>query len=102
MQSKFVIRADFDRNTPFISLLQKHSDDTRDELVKAFTEKLLGDSSWCKIVCIGDLHIGKNEEGSHWKITPLSPDELEAEAAEMNKAAQRWKQWLKENNIKTK
>jgi hypothetical protein len=75
MKSRITIEVDFDnQNSPCIQLLSVHSDDVRDKLLKNFTQSLGGESMWCKIVCSG---VGS--DNGQWKITPITPRQLNDE-----------------------
>jgi len=82
MKSRITIEVDYENgNNPAIQILSKHSDDVRDNLIKAFYQKL-GGSSWCKIVFRQDEQDPEQPERNFKRIfiTPIPESELKHEA----------------------
>lgn len=89
MESRISIKVDFERNTPYIQIIQRQSDDTRDDLIKVFGEKLGGDSSWGRV-----YFEGISAEGHQTiRIEPITPDQIESQANGMLEQARLRKEW---------
>ena len=75
MKSRITVEVDYNNNNqPVIQILQHASDDVRDGLVKAFTEKLGHESATCTIRC--EEAPGCDEFGTNnkrWIISPVPP-----------------------------
>lgn len=82
MKSRITIEVDFENgNEPIIQIISKVSDDVRDNLIKAFYQKL-GSSSWCKIV-FNAHHTDHEHPENDFKrisITPIPELKLKEEA----------------------
>ncbi|HRP33531.1 MAG TPA: hypothetical protein PKV73_16665 [Agriterribacter sp.] len=83
MKSRITIEVDFENgNEPVIQIISRNSDDIRDNLIKAFYQKL-GSSSWCKIHFVQDVldeHIASTEGFKRIFITPIPQENLKKEA----------------------
>lgn len=82
MKSRITIEVDFENgNNPSIQILSKDSADVRDNLIKAFYQKL-GSSSWCKIEFRQHYSDHANPENDFKRIfiTPIPESELKSEA----------------------
>jgi hypothetical protein len=74
MDSRISIKGDFVENTPYIDVVYSPSDDSRDEMVKAFTEKLEHTSAWCWI----EWQAPTESNGRmNFRIYPIPPHKLE-------------------------
>ncbi len=85
MKSRITIEADFEQNSPFI-LVKEDCDpinpDTRDSLVKVFSEKTGYTSSWARIERPYDNDARSNRT---LKIYPITPAELIYQGEQMMK-----------------
>lgn len=87
MKSRITIEVDFENgNEPTIQIISRNSDDIRDNLIKAFYQKL-GSSSWCKIQFVQDVldeqvasTDGFIEGFKRIFITPIPQEHLKKEA----------------------
>lgn len=82
MKSKITIEVDYENgNQPVIQIISKHSDDLRDNLIKAFYQAL-GGSSWCKIEFRQDEMDPEQPERNIKRIfiTPIPDRDLKKEA----------------------
>jgi len=102
MKSRITIEVDFENgNEPTIQIISRNSDDIRDNLIKAFYQKL-GGSSWCKIRFVQDIpdetqvtNMGFVEGFKRIFITPIPDEQLKDEAEimlEQNRVHELWKQ----------
>lgn len=85
MKSRITIEVDFDNgNEPVIQIVSRHSDDIRDNLIRAFYQKL-GGSSWCKIIFKQDEQDPDQLDRSVKRIfiTPITQEQLKEEAGIM-------------------
>lgn len=85
MQSKITIEIDFENgNEPVIQIISRQSDDIRDKLIRAFIERL-GGNSWCKIYCQQAIGHDEPEERrfQRWKISPITNSQLKEEGEAM-------------------
>jgi hypothetical protein len=85
MQSKITIEIDFENgNEPVIQIISRQSDDIRDKLIRAFIERL-GGNSWCKIYCQHTVGHDEPEERRfrRWKISPITNAQLKEEGEAM-------------------
>lgn len=79
MKSRITIGIDFDNgNQPVIQVISEHSEDVRDELVRAFQGTFGYNSSWCRV-----KYFPSDGARQMFIITPIKPKELEQEAKEM-------------------
>lgn len=101
MKSRITIEVDFENgNEPVIQILSRNSDDIRDNLIKAFYQKL-GNSSWCKIQFVQDVLDEQviNQDGfiegfKRIFITPIPQENLKKEAEimlEQFRMDEKWK-----------
>lgn len=87
MKSRITIEVDFENgNEPVIQIISRSSDDVRDNLIKAFYQKL-GGSSWLKIR-FSEYHdptLAPDDERNFKRIfiTPIPEKDLLAEAGVM-------------------
>ena len=85
MKSRITIEVDFNnRNKPIIQIVSRHSDDIRDNLIKAFYQSLQG-SSWCRVRFEQHYDNPKNPEENFHRIliTPIQFDEIGSEGEQM-------------------
>jgi hypothetical protein len=85
MQSKITIEIDFENgNEPVIQIIYRQSDDIRDKLIRAFIERL-GGNSWCKIYCQQTIGHDEPEERrfQRWKISPIGYSQLKEDGEAM-------------------
>lgn len=88
MDSRISIKGDFVSNTPFIDVVYNPSDDSRDEMVKAFTEKLEHTSAWCWL----DWQPPSAQGGNiHFRIYPLTPEQFRLHIDRMTEALRVYK-----------
>jgi len=96
MNSRITIEVDFENNNlPIIQIVSKDSDDVRDKLVKSFLQNLKHCSRWTTIQFVGNNLSYKPEPASEswtWKITPVTPEELESEVKLMQAEIKRLKE----------
>jgi len=96
MKSRITIEVDFSNgNEPVIQILSRNSDDIRDNLIKAFYQKL-GNSSWCRILFTQDEMNPVNPELNFKRITisPIPQEDLKKQAdimLEQYKMDEEWK-----------
>lgn len=80
-------------NEPVIQIVSRSSDDVRDNLIKAFYQRL-GSSSWCKIVFAQDVVNHDNGEGfKRIIITPIPDSKLKEEAEIMLEQVRVYDEW---------
>lgn len=82
MKSRITIEVDFDNaNEPVLQIISRDSDDVRDNLIRAFYQKL-GSSSWCKIIFTQHYNDVSNPENDFKRITitPITEKKLKDEA----------------------
>jgi len=83
MKSRISIEIDFDNgNKPVIQIIQKSSEDVRDNLVHYFIELLGHQSTLCKITYDGEFS-APYEPFKRWKISPISPEQMPEELKAM-------------------
>jgi len=93
MESRISIKANFALSTPYILVeLDRESTDTRDEILRAFFEKLGYESNWCIVDFLP--HPTKDGEKKHIHIFPISPAELDEQRALMAKRTENYKKGL--------
>lgn len=99
MKSRITVEIDFSNgNEPIIQVLSRNSDDVRDQLIKAFYQKLSG-SSWCKIVFAQDNYdptLAPDDERNFKRIiiTPITVPDLKKEAEIMIEQHRLHEEWL--------
>lgn len=104
MKSRITIEVDFENgNEPVIQIVSRNSDDVRDNLIKAFYQKL-GSSSWCKIWFAQDIvnHDDYNEGFKRIFISPIPERELGEEAKIMTEQHRVYAEWMKGGDMPTK
>jgi len=90
MDSRISIKGDFVENTPYIDVVYNPSDDSRDEMVKAFTEKLEHTSSWAHLV----WQTPTEQNGRfNFRIYPVGPHQLEHHIKQMQETLRVWKEY---------
>jgi hypothetical protein len=85
MKSRITIEVDFNNhNKPIIQIVSRHSDDIRDNLIKAFYQSLQG-SSWCRVRFEQHYDNPKAPEENFHRIliTPIPFDNVKQEGEEM-------------------
>jgi predicted HicB family RNase H-like nuclease len=87
MDSRISIKADFVSNTPYIDVVYNPSDDSRDEMVKAFAEKLEHTSAWCWI----DWQPQNQSGRFNFRVYPLTPEQLQMHIDRMTEALRVYK-----------
>lgn len=97
MKSRITIEVDFENgNEPIIQIVSRHSDDVRDNLIKAFYQKL-GGSSWCRIVF--GSHMTDPDQPDRdikrIKISPIPSSDLRKESAIMLEQARVEEEYIK-------
>ncbi len=95
MKSRISIEVDFNNNNlPVIQIVSQDSDDVRDKLVKSFLQSFKHCSRWTTIEFIGNNLSYKPDGGADswtWKITPISPQQLEEEIKLMEATLKEYK-----------
>jgi len=85
MKSRITIEVDFNNaNEPVIQIMSRASDDIRDNLIKAFYQRL-GGSSWCKIR-FEEHYDDRSDPVQSFKrilITPIPDEKLREEGEVM-------------------
>lgn len=88
MDSRISIKGDFVSNTPFIDVVYSPSDDSRDEMVKAFAEKLEYTSQWCWL----DWQPENSGNGRfNFRVYPLTPEGFQLHIDRMTEALRVYK-----------
>lgn len=94
MDSRISIKGDFVENTPYIDVVYNPSDDSRDEMVKAFTEKLEHTSAWAHI----EWQTPTDSNGRmNFRIVPIPPHKLEHNISQMQETLRIHNEFLKKN-----
>jgi len=89
MYSRISIKGDFTENTPYIDVVYNPSDDSRDEMVKVFAEKLEYTSCWAHLV----WQPGTDNNGRfNFRAYPIAPHQLEDQIKQMQEASRVWKE----------
>ena len=90
MKSRISIEVDFENNNlPVIQILRQDSTDVRDRLVSAFLQSLQHTSRWCKITFVGSTDRMPDGSCDQWKISPITPKDIESEIQLMQAEFQR-------------
>lgn len=80
MKSRISIEVDFENNRESIIQIEREtSSDTRDKLVSDFLQSLQHTSRWATITFVGSRDKFPDGSCDTWKITPLTPQQLESE-----------------------
>lgn len=81
MNSRITIEVNFeDNNRPVIQILQRKSDDVRDNLLSSFLQSLHG-SSWLNISCIQNVNeLNDMDKFNRWFIRPIPPEDFAEQA----------------------
>lgn len=99
MDSRITIEVDFENNNlPVIQIVSKDSEDVRDKLIKVFLQSLRHSSRWTTIQFVGNNLSYKPDGGADswtWKITPVTPDQLEEEVKLMQAEIERLRNTIK-------
>jgi hypothetical protein len=109
MKSRITIEVDFeDNNAPIIKILQKKSEDIRDQLLQQFLERLEHRSPICRILCWSSVET-EGERGEIWKIRPITPNEfpsiindIKPEMVNIHDNSHGFRQFLDDQGIKWK
>lgn len=92
MKSRITIEVDFENgNIPVIQIIQKDSDDVRDNLIRSFLQSLQHTSRWVKILYDGHyMQHGEMENIHKWILRPIVPKELGEEIELMKTTHTLW------------
>lgn len=99
MLSRISIEVDeTNNNHPIIQIVSKESDDVRDKLVRQFLQSFKHCSRWTTIEFVGNNLAHKPDGGADswtWKITPITPDQLQDEISLMQAELERLRSMTK-------
>lgn len=91
MDSRISIKGDFVENTPYIDVVYNPSEDSRDEMVKAFAEKLEHTSGWAHLMWQWEVS-AKSANSFNFRIYPIPPHKLEHHINQMQETLRVWKE----------
>lgn len=105
MKSRITIEVDFDNgNLPILQILQRSSDDVRDNLLQQFIQSLHHTSRWCRISYEGERSANLIDKEKVWRINTIRPLELPEEiklmeaTIEVDHSYPKWKEGFRASN----